>query len=184
METENPIQFSIPVEPVPVSEPPAFQPSPFQALDPRVVPMWRLVDMVGNGAIFATLLALLFIPKVAKFGYRPWLFAGWGLLAAAVICLDLWWRGRDYRAWGYRLDDRVLEIRSGVLFERAQLLPLSRLQHVDIRRGPFERRFGLASLVLHTAGTQAASITLPGLDADEAIRLRDHLVAIGGDDAV
>jgi uncharacterized protein len=61
---------------------------------------------------------------------------------------------------------------------------VTRLQHVDLRRGPVERQFGLATLVLHTAGTHAASITIPGLDADEAVRLRDRLAEIGGNDAV
>ncbi|MGH9843731.1 MAG: PH domain-containing protein [Blastocatellia bacterium] len=168
---------------IPISSPTGAIPA-FQPIDPRVVPMWRLVDVIGNAVIFIALLALLFIPKVLKFKYWPWMFAGWGLLAAATILFDLWWRGRDYRAWGYRLAERVLEVRNGVLFQRTRLLPLSRLQHVDIQRGPFERRFGLASLVLHTAGTHAASITIPGLDANEAVRLRDHLVEIGGDDAV
>ena len=62
--------------------------------------------------------------------------------------------------------------------------PLNRLQHVDLQRGPLERMYGLASLVLYTAGTSSASISIPGLAAAEAERLRDHLVAIGGDDAV
>jgi membrane protein YdbS with pleckstrin-like domain len=71
-----------------------------------------------------------------------------------------------------------------LLFHVAHLLPLSRLQHVDLHRGPLERAFGLASLILHTAGTHEARITIPGLDADEAVRLRDRLVEVGGDDAV
>jgi len=78
----------------------------------------------------------------------------------------------------------VLETRSGRVFQRARLLPLSRLQHVDIESGPLERMFGLAALVLHTAGTHSANIRIPGLEAVEAARLRDHLIEIGGDDAV
>ena len=49
---------------------------------------------------------------------------------------------------------------------------------------PLERAHGLASLILHTAGTHEATLVIPGLDADEAARLRDRLVAAGGDDAV
>jgi membrane protein YdbS with pleckstrin-like domain len=47
-----------------------------------------------------------------------------------------------------------------------------------------ERAHGLASLTMHTAGTHDAALVIPGLDADEAVRLRDRLVAVGGDDAV
>ena len=84
-----------------------------------------------------------------------------------------------------RIDGKVLETKHGIWFRIHQLLPLSRLQHVDLHSGPVERSFGLASLLLHTAGTQHASIVVPGLDAREAGRLRDELVAmIGGDDGV
>jgi hypothetical protein len=103
----------------------------------------------------------------------------------ALIALWLaWYPRRAFGAWGYRLDHRVLELRSGVWFRVVRLLPLSRLQHVDLQRGPLERAFGLASLVLYTAGTQEASIAIPGLADAEAVRLRDTLVDTGGDDGV
>ncbi len=156
----------------------------FQSLDRRAIKLWRLSMAMNVLAILAVSSVGLFLPKVARHGYRPWV-AGFMLLLGAIgAAIAIWWPTRKYRGWGYRIDDRVIEIRSGVLWERVRLTPLSRLQHVDLHRGPFERRFGLASLVIHTAGTHAASISIPGLDAEEAVRLRDHLVEIGGDDAV
>ncbi len=113
-----------------------------------------------------------------------WLASAWLATAAAAVWFCLWYPPRLYRSWGYRIDAKVLETRSGRLFQRARLLPLSRLQHVDIERGPLERMFGLAALILHTAGTHSANIRIPGLEAAEAMRLRDHLIEIGGDDAV
>ena len=80
---------------------------------------------------------------------------------------------------GYRLEERVLMMRRGLWWQTVQLLPLSRIQHVDLTRGPLERRFGLATLVLHTAGTHAAHIPLPGLSVDDAEGLRAHLLAAG-----
>jgi uncharacterized protein len=158
--------------------------SEFQSLDPRVVKLWLVSDLVGYGI----LLFILLLSLLAWAFWQPmlvrWLFAGWVIIAALCLWYSFWRPPRAYRAWGYRIDDRVLETRSGILFQRARLLPLSRLQHVDIERGPFERMYGLASLVLHTAGTHSANILIPGLDAGEAVRLRDRLVEIGGDDAV
>jgi hypothetical protein len=175
MQMENEISIdSIPV----IESGPAFRP-----LDPRVVPLWRATNAIGYGILLlAQLIALFFIPfKILYF----WLaIVGWAVLV--LICFWLAWMRppRVYRSWSYRIDDRVLEIRNGLLFQRTRLLPLSRLQHVDIERGPFERRFGLATLVLHTAGTHEASMTIPGLEESEAVRLRNHLIEIGGDDAV
>ena len=68
-----------------------------------------------------------------------------------------WWPQRDYACWSYRINQRVVELRHGVIWHVAVSIPLSRLQHVDLHRGPLERRYGLASLELHTAGTSHAS---------------------------
>jgi uncharacterized protein len=58
------------------------------------------------------------------------------------------------------------------------------LQHVDLQRGIIERRLGLATLVLFTAGTTHSVILVPGLKADIAAALRDKLVLAEGDDGV
>jgi len=158
--------------------------SDFNPLDQRAIKLWRVTDLIAFGVLLCvTLIGLL--PIGVKFPqFRLWLIAGWLGLAAVFVWFSFWRPPRVFRSWGWRIDEKVLEIRSGLLFQRTRLLPLSRLQHVDLERGPLERRFGLASLILHTAGTHAASISIPGLDAAEAARLRDHLVEIGGDDAV
>ncbi|MGE0883338.1 MAG: PH domain-containing protein [Blastocatellales bacterium] len=156
----------------------------FRPLDSRVIRLWRLNDLIGFGVMLSVVLISL-IPVAAKYPrIGLWLAAGWIGLAAVCLWFSFWRPPRLFRSWGWRIDSKVLEIRSGLLFQRTRLLPLSRLQHVDLERGPLERRFGLASLILHTAGTHSASISIPGLDAEDAIRLRDHLVEIGGDDAV
>jgi hypothetical protein len=156
----------------------------FVPLDKRVVNLWRLTDLIGLGILLAVALAgCLFVGfGVLENGF--WALLLWSLLAALCGWVISWYPPRAYHAWGYRIDAKVLETRSGVWFRVVKLLPLSRLQHVDLHRGPLERAHGLASLVLHTAGTHEATVVIPGLDADEAVRFRDRLVAAGGDDAV
>jgi membrane protein YdbS with pleckstrin-like domain len=55
-------------------------------------------------------------------------------------------------------------------------VPRSRVQHLDIERGPIERHFGLATLILHTAGTRRQAIRQSGLPDADAVALRDALV--------
>jgi membrane protein YdbS with pleckstrin-like domain len=156
----------------------------FRQLDPRAVKLWIVTDLIGYGVLLLFLLISVLFWGFIRPKFIWWSLSGWFLIAALCLWYSFWRPPRAYRAWGYRVDAKVLETRSGILFQRTRLLPLSRLQHVDLERGPFERMYGLASIVLHTAGTHSASITIPGLDADEAVHLRDHLVEIGGDDAV
>jgi membrane protein YdbS with pleckstrin-like domain len=53
------------------------------------------------------------------------------------------------------------------------MVPLVRVQHLDVVRGPFDKMFGTASLVLHTAGTHNSTVTVPGLAPDRAAAMRD-----------
>lgn len=155
----------------------------FQPLDPRAVKLWRVATQIAVAvfmlpSLIAVVVSSYFQPKAAVL-----MIAGWGFLTSLWLWFSLWHPPRRYQSWGYRIDDRVLETRSGKLFQTTRLLPLNRLQHVDLQQGPLERFYGLARLELHTAGTQNASLTIPGLAREEAVRLRDHLVALGGTDA-
>lgn len=157
---------------------------PYTSLDPRAIRLWRVSALMGSSIFLGALLAFGVVPVALVAGHGLVAFGGWLLLAAMMGFGIVWYPPRRFAAWGYRLDRRVLEIRSGVWFRVVQLLPLNRLQHVDLQRGPLERAHGLASLVFHTAGTHQATLELPGLDADVAVGLRDRLVLTGGDDAV
>jgi uncharacterized protein len=172
------------IKPFEQTDEPPHQTAGFQPLDSRVVNLWRVSSLIGFGVLLGSLLIPVVAVGLAEPRAAVWLASVWLAMAAVTVWFCLWYPPRLYRSWGYRIDAKVLETRSGRVFQRARLLPLSRLQHVDIERGPLERMFGLAALILHTAGTHSANIRIPGLEAAEATRLRDHLIEIGGDDAV
>lgn len=162
----------------------ARPPAPFVALDRRVIQLWRISGLFGCAIVALPALVGLVFLSHSLLGRAILAFAPWTILLMLGGVWVLWYPPRAYQAWGYRVEERVLEIRSGVWFRVVRLLPLSRLQHVDLHRGPLERAHGLASLTLHTAGTREASLGIPGLADADAERLRDQLTAVGGDDAV
>ena len=83
--------------------------------------------------------------------------------------------GRRYRAWGYAMDADELRIARGVWTRSETIVPLARVQHVDVSQGPIERTFGVCRLVLHTAGTMHSRVVLPGLARATAEALRDEV---------
>jgi len=97
------------------------------------------------------------------------------ILAAAVGWAAI---GRNFRSWGYSERAEDLLVTRGVLFRRLVVVPYGRMQLVDVTANPFERKFGIATVRLHTAaaGTDAR---ICGLSPDEAARLRDRLTALG-----
>lgn len=102
-----------------------------------------------------------------------------GLAVVALVSgfLQYHWAWITYQHASYRFDHSGLEIRRGVWWRHGIRVPRSRVQHTDISQGPLERRFGLARLVIHTAGTAHSRIELAGLSHPHARALRDHLLA-------
>lgn len=101
----------------------------------------------------------------------------WTLPAVALIFgFALWRASVAYRSVRWRLDEDGLRVRRGRYWRTEVLVPRARVQHLDIERGPIERRYGLATLIVHTAGTRMHALRQPGFDEDTAARLRDALV--------
>ena len=86
--------------------------------------------------------------------------------------------GRRFRAWGYAERGDDLLVRRGVMFSRLSVVPYGRMQFIDVQAGPLERLFSLATVRLHTAAA-ATDARIPGLEPDEAARLRDRLAELG-----
>ena len=82
---------------------------------------------------------------------------------------------RVYRRLGYMIDDRLLRVVHGWLFHTDTIVPFVRVQHIDVTRGPIDKLFGTASLVVHTAGTHNSIIVLPGLAPDRAADMRETI---------
>ncbi|HEY1139213.1 MAG TPA: PH domain-containing protein [Lysobacter sp.] len=100
-----------------------------------------------------------------------------GLFGGIILAggFGLWLGFRQFRHVAWRLDGDGLAIRRGRLYQRETRVPVTRVQHLDLKRGPWQRRRRLATLIVHTAGTRHSAVTLPHLDAEDAERLRDVL---------
>jgi membrane protein YdbS with pleckstrin-like domain len=155
------------------------------SLDPRVIPLERI-----TGAIFVAVFALasLVVVIIRLFGDDDWpryvLPIAWITLAPAWMWLAYAWPPRAWRHTFYRVDEQGIQIRRGVWWRVMSNVPKSRVQHIDVSQGPFERRFGLGTLVIYTAGTEHAKVELGGLEHGRALAIREHLLPSGASDAV
>lgn len=154
-----------------------------QALDPASVTAARLAGAIGVTVGSASALAAVLVAAVAT--PLGWLAAaGLGgvvlMLSAAGAAACYVWPAVRYRHVRYRLDAHGVTIRRGIVWRTVTSVPTSRVQHTDVSRGPVERYFDLATLVIHTAGTRDASVALGGLGHRAALALRDRLIEAGG----
>ena len=80
---------------------------------------------------------------------------------------------RRFAAWGYRMDEDELQLVHGLWTHVHTVVPLGRVQHIDVSQGPLERAWKVCRLVIHTAGTMHSEVVLPGLSRAEAEAMRD-----------
>jgi membrane protein YdbS with pleckstrin-like domain len=156
-------------------------------LDPRIVPLQRTVGWITwavmSGPLFggATIATLVAWPRV----WVAVLALGAATLVSGLLAWSAHaWPPIEHRHASYTVDHAGIEIRRGVVWRRILNVARSRVQHTDVSQGPLERRWGLARLLIYTAGTDHARVELPGLAHETALLIRDHLLPGGGDDAV
>lgn len=97
-----------------------------------------------------------------------WLWLLWPLLAAGVVA----WPFISVPRMGYAIRERDVLYKSGVVWRSVTAIPYNRIQHGETETSPLDRRFGLATLKLYTAGGSGGDLSIPGLSTDVAERLR------------
>ena len=161
------------------SQPPTIVDGGDRQLDPRVIPLQQAIGWIAAAIIAAgSFVALVIVWAANRFSAPVLLMLAplWVVLNAALAWHFHRWPAIDYRHTSYRVDDEGIEIRRGVYWRVVINVPRSRVQHTDVSQGPLERRFGLGTLVIYTAGTDHARVDLAGLDHEAALRIRQHLL--------
>ena len=92
------------------------------------------------------------------------------------------WLG--YKYWAFEVREKELYLKRGILNRIYTTAPYSRVQHIDVQQSFIERTMHLGRLVIYTAGTRGADVTVPGLPIEYAEELRDQLKNITSEDAV
>ncbi len=166
-------------KPAVTSENPLVLDDAFETLDPLSVPLervswWVSAGIVGGILLTGWLLTCLFF--LGFFGWLQWIaLASVLVLITAMISGARYFPQRNYETTSWQSKQHGLEIRRGIWWRHRIFIPGNRVQHTDVRQGPLERRFGLATLVVNTGGTHEPSISLSGLNLARAEELRDQL---------
>ena len=148
---------------------------PAERLDPRAKTLWRITG------------ALNLLPLLVGAGVAAWALVRFGDVALivavlpfiAVLVLGVVVVGVAptvrWRRWRYEIRPDEVDLQRGILYIGRTLVPLARIQHVDTRQGPLQRRFGLSTVVFYTA---AGPNQIPELSTPVAAGVRDRIAAL------
>lgn len=142
----------------------------------RVSMKYAIADFVSN-LLWTALLTGSIIANYALNMQLPWFL----IVALGVVALGSLISGllafRRTRSIGYILREDDILFRIGLLFTRTISVPYGRMQLVEVTQGPVLRLLGISKLRFVTAAA-GAIIYLPGLEQQEAQKLRDYLLQV------
>lgn len=149
-----------------------------QRLDPDSIKVTRIIA----AAISLVILTAGLVLSILNSNY--WLLLGASVIGLLLFTILYFWAQKSYDYSYYWLCEEGLYIQSGVFWRKKTLVPQNRVQHSDVGQGPLQRKYKLATLTVHTAGTRTASVDLSGVSHETALDLRGKLVEEGNADAV
>jgi len=138
----------------------------------RAIAYWTV--RAGFGwVIFAALQVLWLVASDSDRPTHVTILVVTGVCALLHLTVMPQWR---YRVHRWEATDEAVYVQSGWFNQDRRIAPVSRIQTVDSRRGPFEQLFKLANVTVTTASA-AGPLTINGLDRDTAQGLVDDLTS-------
>ncbi len=150
---------------------------PAWSLPRSAIGLW-LTESLISAAITAAVVIALLIWVPSDLG-GPMAFLRWAvpfvaaLEALVSIFVRPWFKHRVYR---WEITAAAIYTRTGWLSQTWTLVPVSRIQTVDVTRGLLQQVFGLATVAVFTASSQG-TVRIWHLEHGMAQRVADDLAA-------
>ncbi|WP_338752640.1 PH domain-containing protein [Bacillus sp. FJAT-52991] len=147
---------------------------PQRVISSDAVKVWRMTEIISDLIILAVL-SLLYV-LCYYFDWKEWI--GWILigLAALTVIAAIWGivfgPKLKQKYWRYDVNEEFIQIKHGVWNEVHVLVPMTKVQSVELNQGPFLRKYELYSISVGTMGT---THEIPAVPKDEAYELRDQI---------
>lgn len=148
-----------------------LQTNQWKQISKKAVTVWRIHGTIATIAILVG--AIVFIGLIFLLDWYKWLITLPVVVSILVVVSSIWIVPTiRYKIWRYRLNEHEIEIQHGFFIITKTLVPMIRVQHVDWTQGPILKKYGLATITIHTAATIHE---IPALEMEEAEELRQRI---------
>ncbi|WP_061313148.1 PH domain-containing protein [Clostridium botulinum] len=78
----------------------------------------------------------------------------------------------EYKTWVYELTSDKIDFTQGIFTKKRTIVPIIKIEHIKINRGPINLRLGLANIEIFTAG---GSHEIPNIEVKVAEEIGEYL---------
>jgi membrane protein YdbS with pleckstrin-like domain len=155
--------------PVAVGDLPQVESVSLQPIQPAYLKVLRIEWLITTVILAIVAAVLIFAIPSIRNSY------GWLALAGAVIivsAVNYFFKEKSFPYKKFAVRGKDVIYQSGWLINTTRTCPFNRIQNCTVQTGPLERKYGLAALIIYTAGSDGADMRIPGLLQEEADKLR------------
>ena len=144
----------------------------YNKLNENAKKAWRLSNFIVLIIVSAIAIGLriVFNHKLGKYGFVA------SIIVAVIIFLlivDVLINPIiEYKQWKYIITEDRIEFVHGIYFLTTTIIPMVRIQHIDIEEGPINRMYKLAKITIHTAG---GVHKIDGLPKEKAQEISEYI---------
>ncbi len=155
-----------------VAQLPRAEEAPLQPLNPKYLQLLRVEWLLWTAVLILGTAALLFFAPSFQKAPTVWLLPA-GIIVFVAYYYFMLHKTFPYKAYAVREHDVLYQ--KGWLVRSLKACPFNRIQNCTVQNGPLERKWGLASITLYTAGSN--DLRIPGLTQTEANDLRQFILS-------
>ena len=147
---------------------------PANLVCPRARWLWVMHGLVGVVVLVAGQVAWWILDRQGPRSPHVAVAWGFGVLAVGYLIVMPIWR---YRVHRWEVTTTAVYTQSGWWHRERRIAPISRVQTVDVIRGPLAQALRLATVRVTTASA-AGPLVIEGLDRDGAAALAESLTTV------
>jgi len=146
----------------------------YEKLDKKAILSWRIRRSISLLFIVIILVVALLILNNADLAneYKNYIYIGIGFFLLYKLIGIILYPIIEYQQWRYTITEDKVEIRHGIFFITTTVIPIIRVQHITISRGPIYRKLGLAAVKIFLA---SGSFDIEGLSETTANTISEIL---------
>ena len=160
--------------PVSVDALPELTPNDFNSIEKA----YLRVSLISNSIFFTILLIIGICIIFFNEGLNKDLLT-YGIIIGSIGFIwlsNVIYVSRAFPKKQYALRERDIIYTKGLIWFTRTSIPFNRIQHVEVKQGPFERIFKLNSLKIFTAGGHTSDLVIPGLKEEKALQLKEYIL--------
>jgi len=161
--------------PIPFEELPQAEDIPLKAIERKYLMVRLFSDIIIFALLASGIFALQYMDKKPPFTIKEnlsYIMLGVGILAIVTIIIGL--LGFKYKRFAVREKDIIFQ--TGLILRKKIHVPFNRVQHVEVNQGVIDRFLDLAKLKIFTAGGSKSDLSIPGLNNEDALKMKSFIL--------